>query len=84
MIFFLFSQPFCCSFIPWFGFLHFDLVLNSISKPHAFFISLNSFGILGFLIDCERLMTLCIGNLDSRVTEKDVEDEFHVFGVIRK
>ncbi|XP_027354331.1 serine/arginine-rich splicing factor RSZ22-like [Abrus precatorius] len=24
-----------------------------------------------------------VGNLDSRVTERDLEDEFHVFGVIR-
>jgi len=58
--------------------------MNLIKSSKLFNLYSNFYVTGRFLIDCERLMTLCIGNLDSRVTEKDVEDEFHVFGVIRK
>lgn len=32
----------------------------------------------------DKMSRVYVGNLDSRVSERDLEDEFRVFGVIRR
>ena len=38
---------------------------------------------LGFSL-AQTMTRVYIGNLDSRISERDLEDDFHVFGVIRR
>lgn len=45
------------------------------------FINIERMYVTGF---SEKMSRVYVGNLDSRVTERDLEDEFRVFGVIRR
>ncbi|KAI7739076.1 hypothetical protein M8C21_005235 [Ambrosia artemisiifolia] len=53
--------------------------LSSNFKPLS--LSLPPSSILGLLLKMSRVY---VGNLDPRVTDREIEDEFRAFGVIRK